>query len=66
MNLSSILTQGLWDILDHPSPLSLLHCFIINGQSLIYNSKSVDGKASGNDVSLGQSLIRKYSREARF
>lgn len=67
MNLSSILTQGMWAILDHSAPLSLLHCFVIKGQSLIYNSSSEDGRpASGKDVSFGQSLIRKYSRKARF
>lgn len=67
MNLSSILTHGMWAILVHSRPLSLLHCFFNKGHPSIYNCKSEDGKpTSGNDVSFGQFLIRKRSSDVKF
>ncbi|TXG68569.1 hypothetical protein EZV62_003504 [Acer yangbiense] len=48
--------RGVWDIFDHPFPLSLLHSSFSNEHRLISNFKSEDGRRRfGKDLRFGQS-----------
>lgn len=64
MNLRSISTYGMWEIMGQSSPFSFKHLWLRSGQSLIYSCETVSESPLGkNDCSLGHPEIHRCWRE---